>query len=531
MDDYAVDVIVVGAGPVGMTASLKLAQQGWRVQVIERWPERYGLPRAVALDFESMRTFQGIGVADEQFAIGAHGGKYEWQNAAGDVLLLWPSITGISGWGGVNICQPETEDLLEQHLQAEPLVTLTRGVEVIDLDEDADGITAQLRNTVSSEPAGSIRARYVIGADGAHSIVRSHIGTPFVDKGFFFDWFIVDVIPEGETEWGVDGFQICSTERPTTMVAGGPGRRRWEFMLLPGETKEEIDSDENAWRLLADWGITPDNATLERRAVYTFQARWAETWNKGRALVAGDAAHLMPPFAGQGLNSGIRDVTNLTWKLDLVLAGKSPASILDSYTTERSEHVRHAIEMSVELGKVICILDPEQAAARDAAMLPFAGDPNAALPPLPEAAFHGGLVQRDSAGNPVPPGGTPSPQFEVGSQLGTGLFDDVFGQGATLLTTVPRESWAAAAERFEAIGGRVAHLLAPGAPLRDPEDVKDLTGGYHAELERLGAVAALYRPDAYWFGTAASESEIGELLDDWVRQLTAPTQAPAGAAR
>src|SRR5262249_28624014 len=148
-----------------------------------------------------------------------------------------------------------------------------------------------------------------------------------------------------------------------------PGRRRWEFMRLPGESIEELNSEATAWRLLTPWGVDPGNATLERHTVYRFQARWVDTWRQGLLLLAGDAAHQMPPFAGQGMCSGLRDAINLAWKLDLVLSGTASDDLLDTYASERVPHVRAMIDFSMELGKVICVADRAAAAARDAMLI------------------------------------------------------------------------------------------------------------------------------------------------------------------
>ncbi|MGY4711947.1 bifunctional 3-(3-hydroxy-phenyl)propionate/3-hydroxycinnamic acid hydroxylase MhpA [Mycolicibacterium sp. CBM1] len=518
--DLDVDVVVVGAGPVGLIASLKLAQLGWRVCCVERQPSAYGRPRAVGLDSESMRTLQSIGVAEDQLAISGVAGSYIWYNASGEVLLKFPPPVGLSGWPTVNICQPDTEALLSRHADNTASITLTRGVEVVTVREDADGVSVDLRRTGTEESAGSVRGRYVVGCDGAHSTVREHLGTRIDDQGFFYDWYIVDVILDQDTGLGTDMLQVCSPARPTTLVAGGPGRRRWEFMLLPGETKEAIDTEDNAWQLLETWGVNPGNARIERRAVYTFQARFADSWNRGRSLIAGDAAHQVPPFAAQGLNSGVRDVANLSWKLDLVLRGVSPQSLLDTYTVERREHVRHAIELSVELGKVICILDEAQAAERDRAMLPFAGDPAAALPVVSEPRYVRGVVSRDDSGASVPPAGTLTPQFQVRGHTGTGLFDDVCGSGSTLLALSQPALEPALAQRFSDIGGRVVVLRAPGSTLEQDNEVEDLTGGYTKELQRLGAAATLHRPDGYYFGSSATTDVVADLVEEFVRAVT-----------
>ena len=187
------------------------------------------------------------------------------------------------------------------------------------------------------------------------------------DLGFEYDWLIVDMLLHEPLDLEARAWQWCRPERPTTVIPGGaPHRQRWEFMRLPGETIDELNTAETAWRLVGEFGLTPENAVLERHVVYTFRARWCDQWRDGRLLLAGDAAHLMPPFAGQGMCAGLRDAENLAWKLDAVLGGKAPDSLLDTYGPERIGHVRHFIELCVGLGRVICVTDPEAAAARDA---------------------------------------------------------------------------------------------------------------------------------------------------------------------
>ena len=166
-----------------------------------------------------------------------------------------------------------------------------------------------------------VTAAYVIGCDGANSLVRERMGTPLEDLGFAFDWLIADTIPRDPGLLAGVNLQQCDPARPTTLVSGGPGRRRWEWMLLPGESPEQVEDREFVWELLARSGVGRDEVTLERHTIYTFRARWAERWREGRMLLAGDAAHLMPPFAGQGMCSGIRDALTLSWHLDLVLQG------------------------------------------------------------------------------------------------------------------------------------------------------------------------------------------------------------------
>jgi len=300
-------------------------------------------------------------------------------------------------------------------------------------------------------------------------------------------------------------------------VPGGPGRRRFEFMRLPAETVEELNDEETAWRLLQPWGITPATAKLERHTVYTFQARWCDTWRKGRLLLAGDSAHLMPPFAGQGMCSGLRDAVALAWRLELILDGHADDAILDSYGPERAEHVRHFIEASMGLGEVICLPDPVVAAERDTAMK---ADLAAGVqqPPRPLPRLGAGL-HRDDAG-----GGLLSIQAEVDGVDRRGLFDDVVGTGGVLLLADPQlrdrlrpEDTALLAD----LGWQVVALAAePGAG-----QVVDTTGAYTAWLADLGAAAVLIRPDLYLYGAATDGEDLTALLEHLRGALRAPARA------
>lgn len=346
------DIAIVGYGPVGQTLAILLAQQGHSVAVVERWPQPYGLPRAIVFDHEIARTFQALGISEQLQAIIEVNDYYEWRNAAGRTLLKFHTgATAPSGWpASVNFCQPQLEDILDQKLRTLSNVTTFRGWEAIELEEDGEAATLIVRPTpgvATVQVAGNhtenvrITARYIVGADGANSFIRKTMDVPMHDLGFSFNWLVVDVLPNEEKVWEPRAWQLCDPKRPTTIVPGGPGRRRWEFMLLPGETLAEMNNADVSWQLLEPWGINPDNARLERHAVYTFRGAWAENWRKGRLMIAGDAAHLMPPFAGQGMCSGVRDATALSWRLDLILRGAADDALLESYTSERRPHVEH----------------------------------------------------------------------------------------------------------------------------------------------------------------------------------------------
>ncbi|WP_040691048.1 bifunctional 3-(3-hydroxy-phenyl)propionate/3-hydroxycinnamic acid hydroxylase MhpA [Nocardia vinacea] len=531
------DVVIVGAGPVGLATARMLGQKGHDVVVVERWPEPYPLPRAVHFDDEIGRVFQSMELTEEIKAVTEPVPDfYEWRNAAGEALLRidW-SGTGPNGWPTANFfSQPQLEQVLASALDSMSSVALVRGADVIDIEEHADHVVVSACDTEVVKPgeiaattqvSRTFTARYVIGCDGANSFVRSRMGVEMEDQGFFFDWLIVDTIPVDRVAWSPMNWQLCDPVRPTTIVSGGPTRRRWEFMRLPGEDPVALGTTETAWKLLGAWGRTPENTRLERHAMYTFAARWADKWSRGRLAIAGDAAHQMPPFAGQGMCSGLRDAANLTWKLDRVLRGVSEPALLETYTSERSLHLQHAIAMSVELGKVICVLDPEQAAQRDERMIAGGADPAKVLPVTARPVLGSGVVL---AGCDL--GGTLAPQFAVEVERSPQLLDTATGSGAVLLlaSDQPAEQVldALARQSLAGIDITVKSIAATGDP-----DLRDFTGEWTRWFETNSVAAVLIRPDHYIYGAAPQVNEAAALVDEYASCLRADTAAvPATGA-
>lgn len=508
------DVAIVGAGPVGLTLANLLGRHGHRVVVLERWPQPYPRPRAVHFDDETARVLTEAGVGEAIRTIGEPATTYEWRNAAGQRLLQfdWSGI-GPAGWPVATMFhQPDLERALATAADARASVTVLTGHTVTDLDAGSDSVAL-----FAEGPDGPVRLRaaWVIGCDGANSVVRDRIGTTTTDLGFFYDWLIIDVIPHEHRPWDPTNVQICDPVRPTTAVSGGPGRRRWEFMRLPGETIADVNTEETAWRLLEPWNMTPETAELERLTVYTVQARWADQWRAGRLLIAGDAAHHMPPFAGQGMCSGIRDAANLAWKLDLVLGGRVGPELLDTYATERQAHVQHAIGMSVELGKVICVTDADAAVQRDAFMIGNDADPARILPPIPPSTLPNGVLCRDAAGQPLPGSGVLAFQPRLNIDGRVGLLDELLGPALIVAATVDPHKVLSADQlaRLGALNAVVLHLV--------PEmDVDGVLLAYLAEIGHVGFVA---RPDHYLFATAATPSEVADAVADLLAQLSLPT--------
>ncbi|MET8873215.1 bifunctional 3-(3-hydroxy-phenyl)propionate/3-hydroxycinnamic acid hydroxylase [Nocardia sp. NPDC004604] len=531
------DVVIVGAGPVGLAAARMLGQLGHDVVVVERWPEPYPLPRAVHFDDEIGRVFQSMDLADEIKAVTEPVPDfYEWRNAAGDALLRidW-SGTGPNGWPTANFfSQPQLEQVLARAVDSMSTVELARGLDVIGIEEHEDRVVVSAgdtqvvkagQNVPPTQVTRTFTARYVIGCDGANSFVRSRMSVEMEDQGFFFDWLIVDTIPIDDQQWQPMNWQLCDPVRPTTIVSGGPGRRRWEFMRLPGEDSAELGTTATAWTLLREWGRTEENTRLERHAMYTFAARWAERWSKGRLAIAGDAAHQMPPFAGQGMCSGLRDAANLTWKLDRVLRGVSEPALLDTYTTERSLHLQHAIAMSVELGKVICVLDHEQAAQRDARMVAGGADPAKVLPVTARPVLGSGVVLADCA-----LGGTLAPQFAVEVDRSPHLLDIATGAGAVLLLASDQRSeqlLGASLRRSLA----ASDIIAKSVAVNGNPDLRDFTGEWGRWFDANGVAAVLIRPDHYVFGAAPGVDGAAELAAAYTTRLrTGVVAAPAPGA-
>ncbi|TPQ31011.1 hypothetical protein C2U70_25315 [Bradyrhizobium guangdongense] len=357
-----VDVAIVGAGPVGLMLANLLGMAGIQVAVLEANAELLGLPRAIAYDSETLRLFAQIGLLGEIEGGLIKNPHVRYLNSRGRVLMQ-ADMPAHGPYGHSSLgtfYQPDFERVLLRGLARFDTVKVLFGHQVTSLLQR--GEDAVLSIATRNGPS-SLRAKFVAGCDGGTSRVRDMLGVRLIGSTYAQRWLVVDAIVKKHR---VDQISFhCDPRRPRVELPAVGERVRWEFMQLPGETEEELKNDARITELIAE-SAGYREVEIERKAVYTFHARVADRWRNRRGFLAGDAAHLMPPFAGQGMNGGMKDAVNLAWKLSSVLKGFAPEAILDSYEQERAPVVRKMVELSRRLGAVIMPTSRRAAALRDA---------------------------------------------------------------------------------------------------------------------------------------------------------------------
>lgn len=452
----SVDILVIGNGPVGATLSALLGRYGVATLVVDKAHDILLMPRAIALDNEALRILQLAGLDEGSFEtvvipqVKMHCpliGQFGQANTSGR-LDGHPKL--------VTFYQPDLEQAMRQQASSFTNVRFEGGLTLLDLSQDADGVVASLED--ESGVVHSVRAQYLVGADGASSKVRGLIGQDFGGKSFSEDWLIVDAASRhGQA---IDHVEfLCDHRRPTPHMPAPGGRERWEFMLQRGECRSEMESDERISKLLERW-IPANELQVERKAVYRFHARCCDSFQSGRIFLVGDAAHITPPFVGQGLVAGLRDAANLAWKLSWVLQGRASNAILATYDQERRPHAQEMIALAKLMGRLVMPTNALAAVAihgfmRALRLIPPARRHLEELEIKPKNRFKRGLFTPDRR-RKGPANGALFPQGWVRYQGRVCLSDDLLGDGLQLvgLGTNPR-SWLDfhQQQQWEAMGG------------------------------------------------------------------------------
>jgi 3-(3-hydroxy-phenyl)propionate hydroxylase len=512
-------VVVVGFGPSGVVATSLLGDRQVRTLAIDRQRAVYNKPRAIAIDHEILRHLDNLGVAELIRPYIAPFSASEHFGAKGQLIRRIDMVSEPYPLGytpSMVFTQPPVETALRRHAQTYSDVTIELGTELTDLSQTNDRVTLQLRRDDGS--TRTVTADYVIACDGASSGIRQQLGIAFEDLVFDEPWLVVDLqVSEASlAKLPQTAAQFCDPARPTTFIIGPGQHRRFEIMLLPGEDPRAMEAPDQVWRLLQKW-LTPADAALWRAASYRFHALVASEWRRGRVLLAGDAAHQQPPFIGQGMCQGIRDVANLVWKLDRVLRGRSSAALLDSYGEERCAHVRELTTRIKAIGHVICERDPVAAEARDARLLAEGGGKPRTItrqdivPPL----ARGLLSTVPHAAN-----GTLFPQPWVRTEAGRRLLDAACGAGWRLVLDDGRDIPLSPTVESQAreLEMRIIRISSTRGAVKNGTVAEE--GGVVAQwFERHECAAAIVRPDHYVFGVSADARDIAAVMSDLSSRL------------
>lgn len=482
------DVAVIGYGPTGATAANLLGRLGLKVVVVERDPDVYGRARAISTDEEVMRIWQSVGLADRL-----------QQDMLPDRPLTFVDVHGVPfidlkvtprGAGHPPqqfLYQPAVDQVLRDGVDRFHNVDVLLEHECLRVHPKDDRVELMLA-ALKTDTVKRVHARYVIAADGGSSPTRGQLGVGYSGRTYSERWVVIDTKVLREWE-GHDRLRFhCNPDRPTVDCPTPLGHHRWEYPARTGELEQDLLHHEAIWKVLNDQGITGENVKILRAVIYSHHVRVADRWRMGRIFLAGDAAHAMPPWIGQGMSAGVRDAANLCWKLAAVLQGRAPEFLLDSYQAERKPHVTEMTRRACRTGRIITEHNRAIAVARNHLLRAILRVPalSAALEKhtwLPDARYRRGFLSAVRH----PADGWQIPQPWVTDADGAKVrFDDLLGgQWAIVhIGAAPHGSHA------------WAQLGVPMIPIAEPTLV-----GW---LRRRKAAAAVLRPDGFIYAAAGS---------------------------
>ena len=532
------DVAIVGAGPVGLMIANYLGQCGVNVTLVEKLASLIDYPRAIGLDDESLRTFQAVGLAENVLPHTTPWHAMRFLTPKGRCFADIQPKTDEFGWSRRNaFIQPLADRVLFEGLARFANVKVLFSRELEGFEQSESGVALTLKN--SEGRSERLQAKYLIGCDGGNSLVRRSLDISFEGKTAPNQWIVVDIANDPLATPHV--YLCCDPVRPYVSAALPHGVRRFEFMVMPGETEAELSKPENMRKLLAKVLPNPDNIELIRSRVYTHNARLAGQFRQGRVLLAGDAAHIMPVWQGQGYNSGMRDASNLAWKLSLVIKGLAADSLLDSYEQERRDHAKAMINLSVLAGHVLAPPKRWQGTLRDGVSWLLNYLPpvkryfvEMRFKPMPQYT-RGALIVPSEKGSPV---GKMFIQPKVLTDAGTTvLLDEVIGENFAIIAWGCDPTWgltAAQITQWKNLGTRFIQVL-PDVQLRAPSDagddvirVGDSSGRLREWFARGNSSIALVRPDRFVAGVAIPQT-VGQACDELARALKVLPQTAANA--
>ena len=468
--DYTTDVAILGAGPVGLTIANYLSKQGIKVILIEQLDQLIDYPRAIGIDDESLRTIQSLGLVDEVLPHTTPNHAMRFLTPKGRCFADIQPMTREFGFSRRNaFIQPQVDQVLLQGLQQYDTTQVLFSRHLTEFNQDANGVTLNIQTQDQQQEV--IHAQYLIACDGGNSIIRRTLNIAFDGKTAPNQWIVIDL--ENDPLGTPHIYVCCDPVRPYVSAALPHGIRRFEFMVMPNETQEELSKPENINKLLSKVLPNTENIEVIRQRVYTHNARIADKFRVERILLAGDAAHIMPVWQGQGYNSGMRDAFNLAWKIALVVQGKAGADLLDSYQIERKDHAQAMIDLSVMAGHVLAPPKKWQGFVRDGIsyVLNYIKPIQQYLlemrfKPMPK--YHDGILINHN--HPQSPVGKmfiqPNVQLESGEQV---LLDDVIGNNFAILAWGVDPKWGLDAhtmQQWQNLGVKFIQVL-PAIQLRN----------------------------------------------------------------